>query len=266
MSKEKGKGIELGLAVITAVAWIIYWLAYFTYRVWSEEWGPTASPTRIGWEYGYTFCTLLWGILWMYKFSKIPKWNVPPGTMPAEGARVKIFSPYTLTGIALVGAVFAVAGLGEFIRVDLQALTIAASAAYFGSIISFFGLWIGQVIARLWFVPWVMGGAAGFLDIAAWVTMDASIWSYNGYLFFKFYHSKPQWSRIKRLALIMVLGEPIHIGFWEVRAFVVNPLNAAIATVIVDTTTYWSISWILVLIGYIIGASAYEARSRTRRA
>jgi hypothetical protein len=263
MINQKSRKIEIILAIITAAAWIIFWSLYFAFQVWSEEWGPSFSPQRLVWEYAYSLCTLLWGILWMYKFAQVPEWNVAPGVVPPKEGKVKIFSPYNLTGIAIVAAAFAVAMMLELTRIDFPALTIATSAAYFGSIVSFFGLWIGEFLSQM-FIPWVAGGSAGFLDLLAIVTMDASIWAYNGYLFFKFYYSKPQWSKIKRLAVVLALGEPIHIGFWIIRPFIVHPLAAAIAWDIVDITTYWDISWIMVLIGYIIGSTAREARAKKR--
>lgn len=255
------KLVQTTLLIAVVISWMAYWGAYFSYQVWTPAWGFTASPARIAWEYGYGGITLLFGLYWMYYFSRNPKWLSPPGRY-VEGTTVKVWSPYTLTSIAIFAAVFAVAGLGDAIRIDLQALSVAAASAYFGSIVAFFGLWIGQIIARLWLVPYVMGGGAGFLDLAAWVTMDAAIWAYSGVIFFKFYHDKPQWSRLKRLVVVMLIAEPVHQLFWFFRYWIVNPYEAAVAAVIADWTSYWNISWILVLIGYIVGSAAYEARAR----
>jgi len=263
---QKSDTIEKILAIITVIAWIIVWGAWFALEGWSPKWGYVGSPARLAWEYAYTIGACLpWGLYWMYKFSRHPEWLTPPGRY-VKGAKVKVLSPYTITSIAIFGAIFCVAGLGDLIRVDLQALSVAAASAYFGSIVAFCGLWIGQIIARTWFVPWVAGGAAGFLDIAGWTTMDASIWAYSGYIFFRFYHGKPEWPRWKRLLVVMLLTEPVHQLWWFFRYWFVAPYEAAIAGIIADWTTYWNISWILVLIGYIIGASAYEARVRAVKA
>lgn len=259
-------GMARRIALIaTIVAWVIFWVSFFTYKVWSPAWGPAGSPARVAWEYAYCWgCTLPWAVYWMLEFARHPQWLGPPGRYTGE-EKVPVWSPYTVTSIAIFGAIFCVAAVGEFIRVDLQALSIAAASAYFGSIAVFFGCIIGQAIARTWFVPWVGGGSVGLVDLLAWAVMDASIWAYASVIFFRFYHGKPEWPRWKRLLVVMLLAEPVHQLFWFLRYWVVAPYEAALGNVILDWTTYWNISWILVLIGYIIGAAAYEGRARAFR-
>lgn len=259
------KFILIGLIIATVVGWIAFWSLFFYLRVWTPEFGYTAAPSRIFMEYAYGIIACLpFGLLWMHYSTKYPQWFMPPGRY-REGEKVRVWNQYITTSIAIGAAAFAVAGFGEYVRVDLQALTVAFLASYFGSIPAFLGLWFGQIICRIFFVPFVWGGGLGFIDVVAWTTMDAAIWAYAGVVFFKFYHGKPEWPRWKRLLVVMLIAEPIHQLFWFFRYWIMNPFEAALAAVIMDWTTYWNISWVLVLIGYIIGGGLYELRARGRR-
>jgi len=256
------KYIIIILAIITIIGWIAFWGIFLGRKVWTEEFGYSLSPERIWMEYLYGLVACLpFGLFWMYYSTGFPHWLTPPGRY-APGMRVRVWSPYMLTATAIHAAAFAAAGLGEYIRVDLQALTVAFASAFFGSIPAFLGLWFGQIICRIWFVPFVWGGGLGFIDVVAWTTMDAAIWAYAGVIYFKFYHDKPNWRRVKRIVICMLLAEPVHQFFWFLRYWIVNPYEAAIASVIADWTSYWNISWILVLIGLTVGAGLREAMAR----
>ena len=45
-----------------------------------------------------------------------------------KGMKVKVFSPYALVGMAIIGALFAAAGFGDLGGLDVQAMVISASA------------------------------------------------------------------------------------------------------------------------------------------
>jgi hypothetical protein len=256
------KKVQYALAAITVVAWLAFWGYYFTSQAWTDAWGFMGSPQRIALEYAYGIGT--WGpfgLFFIYSWAKHPAWLSPPGKY-TKGIKAKVWSPYILTSSAMFAAVFAVAGFGEFVRADLQYTTTGALGSYFGSLPAFLGLWIGQTIARLWFIPWVAGGGAGFITIAAWVTMDACTGAFMGWLAYTLYHGhqeRPKWLRILSIMPIMEL---MHMGAWGPRYFVVAPLSAAWATFVLDLSSYWSFSWVFGLTGLLIGTQLYDLQRK----
>jgi len=251
---------------------IIAALAIIFMAPWSDKMGVSGSPQRtlLVWIFA-VIGALPFAIYFMYKFSLHPEWNAMPGRY-VEGMKVKTFSPYTYVAIGVVGALFAVAGMTEGIRLDFQAMVIAASASLFGGIISFFGLLVGQIIARLLINPfWVSGNPAGFLSVLPYAIFDAAIWAFAGYNYFRFVHSRPAGKAfLPAFLTAWVLSEPVHQIGWLVGDYIIgNPWSAAALNIARDWIApqpgfpflpYWVLSaFAFVPIGLLAGEAARRA-------
>ncbi|MCJ7677746.1 MAG: hypothetical protein MUO35_08500 [Anaerolineales bacterium] len=250
---------------------ILATLAIIFMAPWSDKMGVSGSPQRslLLWIFAVVGA-LPFGTYFMYKFAQVPEWNAMPGRFVA-GMKVKTFSPYTYVAIAVVGALFAVAALTEGIRLDFQAMVIAASASLFGSIISFFGLLIGQIMGRLFIHPfWVSGGPAVFLNIAPYSIFDAAIWAFAGYNYFKYVHNRGTRAFLPAFLTAWIISEPVHQIGWLVGDTIIgNPWSAAAALIaaqwFVPQPTfpflpYWVLSALaFVPIGFLAGEAARRA-------
>jgi len=189
------------------------------------------------------------------------------------GMRVQLFSPYTYVAIGAVGALFAVAGLFDIAKLDFQAMVIAASAALYGAPVSFFGLLVGQIIARGILNPvWLGGGAATLGSLIPYSLFDASIWAYAGYIYFRVVHSRPA-NRPCSVASIVArtLSQPIHLLSWFISYAIMNPWDAFVTSVTADwalplgalPAPYWVLSALLfVPVGYLAGESIRRGMRR----
>lgn len=250
--------------VITAVLIIVM-------APWGAGLGPSGSPGRTALLWIFAFVGALpFAVYWMYRFAQHPEWNVMPGRY-VEGMQVNLSSPYTYVAIGVVGALFAVAALGEGLRLDFQAMVIAASAALFGGPISFWGLLLGQVLGRLFIHPfWVSGGASVFLNILPYSLFDAAIWAFAGYMYFRFVHARGARALVPSFLIAWVLSEPVHQIGWLVGDYIIgNPWEAAAVSVARDWVVpqpafpflpYWVLSALaFVPIGYIAGHAVRNA-------
>jgi hypothetical protein len=262
---------ERTLLFVMIAGLVIAALAIVFVQPWGPNLGVSGSPGRTGllWIYA-VFGALPFAIYWMYKFSKVAEWNAMPGRF-VEGMKVRTFSPYTYVAIGVVGALFAVAALTEGIRLDFQAMVIAASASLFGSIISFFGLLVGQIMGRLFISPfWVSGGPAVFLNIAPYAIFDAAIWAFAGYNYYRYVHSRGARAFIPAFLTAWILSEPVHQIGWLVGDYIIgNPWQAAAASIARDWVLpqpgfpflpYWVLSALaFVPIGFLAGEAAWRA-------
>jgi len=250
--------IDYALRILTVLGWI----GFAAHVLWAEPWSPklgvVGSPGRTLLLYSLAFvCMAPFCVLAMYTFAKHPEWNTPPGKY-VQGQKVNVFSAYTYSAIAIIGALFGIAGIGNPLNIDLQALTIAASAAYFGAVVSFGGLWIGQLIWH------IIGGVLSITSIA-WLTMDAGIWAVNGLLYFKFLYGKVGGRRLPKavaIPVVYIIGELIHsmppFGVFWMTNIIQFPAEAFPAAM-VQYWIYWPISWVVVMVGMLAGMSARRA-------
>lgn len=250
--------IDYALRIIT----ILGAIAFAAHLLWAQPWGPklgvVGAPGRILLLYSLAFLYMApFAILAMYAFAKHPEWNTPPGKY-VPGQKVKINSAYVYSATAIIGALFGIAGIGNPLNIDLQALTIAASASYFGAIVSFGGLWIGQLIWH------IIGGALSITSVA-WLTMDAGIWAVNGLLYFKFLYGKVGGRRLPKsiaIPVVYIIGELIHsmppVGVFWMTNVIQYPAEAFPAAM-VRYWIYWPISWVVVMVGMLAGMSARRA-------
>ncbi len=276
MNESKGFYNErIGLILMIA-GLVIFILAFIIMNPLGTGMGVSESPQRIVLLYifAFVFC-LPFGAFWMYKFARRPDWLAMAGRY-IEGIKVAVFSPYSLVAIGIVGALFAAAGLGDLGGIDLQAMIIAASASLFGGIVSFFGLFVGQIIARVLINPvWVGGVSAGALSLLPYTLIDASIWAYFGWVYFRFVHDrgdKPFW---RQFFIAWILGEPVHQIWWMMTYWIMNTREAAILAVLNDWVIpgagtffgipYWWLSGIVfVPVGLLAGEAARRAMTSGR--
>jgi len=266
---------ERNLLLATIAGWVVFAVVFVLANPLGPGLGVSGSAGRqaLLWVFA-VFAALPWAVYWMHKFGQHPEWLAAPGRyMP--GMKVQMFSPYSYVAIGIVGALFAVAGLFDIAKLDLQAMVIAASAALFGGPISFFGLLVGQIIARGLLNPvWVGGGAATLGSLVPYSLFDASIWAYAGYIYFRFVHSRPAGrSFIVAFLTAWILSEPIHQLFWFLSYPIMNPYEAFVTTATADwllplgtlPLPYWVLSAILfVPVGYLAGEAARRAISGGR--
>ena len=270
MNEKKGFYNERVGLILMLAGLVVFILAFIIMNPLGSGMGVSESPSRIVLLYIFAivFC-LPFGTFWMYKFAQHPEWLAMAGRY-IKGMKVAIFSPYALVAIGIIGALFAAAGLGDLGGIDLQAMIIAASAALFGSIVSFFGLFVGQIIARVLINPvWVGGVSAGALSLLPYTLIDASIWAYFGFVYFHFVHERkgPVWPAFLKA---WICGEPVHQLWWMATYWIMNTKEAATRAVLNDWVVpgagtffgipYWWLSGLLfVPIGLLAGEAARRA-------
>ena len=115
-------------------------------------------------------------------------------------------------------------------------MIIAASASLFGGIVSFFGLFVGQIIARILINPvWVGGVSSGALSLLPYTLIDASIWAYFGWVYLiKFVQTTAEGPFLKRFLTAWILGEPVHQLWWMATYWIMKTREDAILAVLND--------------------------------
>jgi len=269
MDQKKGFYNDRTGLIILFVGLAIFVVAFIAMNPLGSNMGVSESPSRIVLLYIFAICFCVpWGVFWMYKFAQHPSWLAMAGRY-IEGMKVRVFSPYSLVAIGIIGALFAAAGLGDLGGIDLQAMIIAASAALFGGIVSFWGLFVGQVIARVLINPvWVGGVGAGALSLLPYTLIDASIWAYFGFTYFYFVHER-KGSFVKAFLTCWILSEPVHQLWWMATYWIMKTREDAILAVLGDwvvpgTGTFFGIPywWLSGLLFVPIGLLAGEAARR----
>lgn len=278
---EESKGFynqRVGLIAMIAGA-VIFVLAFLIMNPLGPGMGVSESAPRIAllFIYAVVFC-LPWAVYWMYLFARHANWLAQPGRY-IEGMKVSAFSPYALVAMGIIGALFAAAGLGDLGGIDLQAMIISASASLFGAVVSFFGLFVGQIIARIFINPvWSGGTTTSVATLFPYTLIDASIWAYAGYMYFRVVRDKNsfvQGSFLKKFIIAWLLTEPVHQIWWFITYWIMNTREAATLAVLNDWVVlgagaffgipYWWLSGLLfVPIGYLAGEAAYRVISGGR--
>jgi hypothetical protein len=270
MNDKKGFYNErLGLILMVA-GFVVFILAFIFMNPLGTGMGVSESPSRILLLYIFAlaFC-LPWAVYWMYKFAQHPDWLVMAGRY-IQGMKVKVFSPYALVAMGIIGALFAAAGLGDLGGIDLQAMIIAASASLFGGIISFFGLFVGQIIARILINPvWSGGTSTAAATLLPYTLIDASIWAYFGFVYFRFVHQR-KGNFLPAFLTAWILAEPVHQLWWFATYWIMNTREAATLAVLNDWVVlgagrffgipYWWLSgFLFVPVGLLAGEAARRA-------
>lgn len=254
--------------ILMLVGLAIFVVAFLIMNPLGPNLGVSESAGRIALLYIYAFAFCLpFGAYWMYRFAQNPEWLAAPGRY-IEGMKVAIFSPYALVAMGIVGALFAAAGLGDLGGLDIQAMVIAASASLFGGIVSFFGLFVGQIIARIFINPvWSGGTTTGVATLLPYTLIDASIWAFAGWAYFKFVHERGSRGFVASFLLAWVLSEPVHQVWWFLTYWIMNTREAASLAVLNDWVVgagsslipvpYWWLSGLLfVPVGFLAGEAA----------
>ncbi|NPV39930.1 MAG: hypothetical protein HPY72_01095 [Anaerolineae bacterium] len=264
---------KIGL-VLLLVGAAIFVLAFIIMNPLGTAIGPSESGSRVVLLniMAFVFC-LPWGAYWMYKFAQHADWLAMPGRF-IKGLKTKVFSPYALVGIAIIGALFAAAGFGDLGGLDVQAMVIAASASLFGSVVSFFGLFVGQIIARVFINPvWSGGSSTAVSTLIAYTLIDASIWAYAGYMYFKNVVNRGDKPFFGRFLVTLLLTEAVHQPWWFTTYWIMNTREAAITNVLADWVVlgagnlffpYWWLSFLFVATGFLAGEAARRVISGGR--
>jgi len=266
MSEKKGWYNEkLGL-LLWVVGLAIFVVAFVVMNPLGAGMGPSESASRVLLLniMAFVFC-LPWAAYWMFKFAQRVDWLAMPGRF-IEGMKAKAFSPYALVGMAIIGALFAAAGFGDLGGLDVQAMVISASAALYGSIVSFFGLFVGQIIARVFINPvWSGGSSTAVSTLIAYTLIDASIWAYAGFIYFKYVVDRGKKGFWGQFVVAILLVEIVHQGWWFTTYWIMNTREAAITNVLADWVVlgggnlffpYWWLSFLFVGVGFLAGEAA----------
>jgi len=234
---------------------------------WTEALGVAYSPARIAVFFGFTFTALLaWGVYWLILYARHPDWLVPPDKY-SPGMKVKMFSTWTWVSIGITAAAFIAGGLvGAVTRLDLPGFVIAAVAANFGSVVAFFGMYIGEIIA---YGP--LAASTGTfvypgIEVIADSLLDASVWSYAGFLLFWMRRTNVyKRSRVLGILLAMALFEPIHYGYWYIYWFIMNPWSSFVPVALANLAGWVFLPYgpapLLVFIGALAGDRLYSFRA-----
>lgn len=252
---------------------IIFVLAFIFMNPLGTGMGVSESAPRIVLLFIFAIAWCLpFAVYFMYLFAQHPEWLAQPGRY-IEGMKVSAFSPYALVAMGIIGALFAAAGLGDLGGIDLQAMIIAASASLFGAVVSFFGLFVGQIIARIFINPvWSGGTTTSVATLFPYTLIDASIWAYCGYMYFRIVRDPNSFVSggfVKKFVIAWLLTEPIHQLWWFATYWIMNTREAATLAALNDWVVlgagaffgipYWWLSGIIfVPIGYLAGEAAYR--------
>jgi hypothetical protein len=116
---------------------------------------------------------------------------------------------------------------------------------------------------------WVGGVSAGALSLLPYTLIDASIWAFFGYVYFKFVHERTGgfWPSLLKA---WICGEPVHQVWWFMTYWIMKTREDAILAVLGDWVVlgvgtffgipYWWLSGLLfVPVGLLAGEAARRA-------
>jgi len=230
---------------------------------WTEMLGPPISPARIGLAYAAAILIyFIPAIICVLRFIQVPEWLAPPGKYSPE-AKYEPLSAYTLIATAIAAAIYAVGGLPTGVNIDLPALITAFVAVYFGPLVSLIAWFIG------FFIRWAIGGApwlAAPILAPLIAIIDSGVWAVNAYIFWYVMRSGrfkiTGANRYVYLVVLIIVMIFIHLCGWlVVYALCMNPWEAYVGYVSFALSTWYPTTIVFIIIGAIIGETAYESRA-----
>ncbi|MCD6513427.1 MAG: hypothetical protein J7L07_00720 [Candidatus Odinarchaeota archaeon] len=249
--------------MISVASVVIGLIVLLIAQPWTEMLGPSYSPARIGLGYAVAILILfIPAIICVLRFIQVPEWLAPPGKYSPE-AKYEPFSAYTLIATAIAAAIYAVGGLPTGVNIDLPALITAFVAVYFGPLVSLIAWFIG------FFIRWAIGGAPWLpapLVGPLVAIIDSGVWAVNSYIYWYVMRSGRfkitgvnRYAYLVVLIIVMIL---IHLFGWLViYAFTQNPWAAYVAYAAFALSTWYPTTIVFIIIGAIIGETAYESRA-----
>lgn len=166
---------------IWQVAAIIVWIAAVIFTApYGDKLGVPQSPLRnLYWIiFGFWVLMLPTALLLASYIAAHEQWLAPRGRY-VQGKTYPMFSTYTYTAIGFLAALFAVSGIVNFQLFDLPAAPATIAVVFFGPIVGFFTLWIGDILRALIFgagnpVLWLIG--QGLVDGTVWLGIGVFYW------------------------------------------------------------------------------------------
>ena len=119
---------------------------------------------------------------------------------------------------------------------------------------------------------WSGGSSTSVATLLAYTLIDASIWAYAGYIFFKVVYDR-KGSIVPAFLLALVLTELVHQLWWFSTYWIMNTREAAIINVSADWILvgagnlffpYWWLSFGFVAVGFLAGMAARNIMGRGR--
>ncbi|MCD6513846.1 MAG: hypothetical protein J7L07_02875 [Candidatus Odinarchaeota archaeon] len=243
--------------IIAIIGWIIVIIADLIMQPWGPALGVADSPIR--WALTYLnvifglVLSAIAGIIW---FMKHPEWLAPIGKY-VKGQEYKPLSPWTLSAMGVMAALYAILGIGWNVGVDLAALVTSISAVYFGPIITFGAVFVGAFIRYLLGgVPWVTPYT--ILEFALW---DASVWAINASIYWSVVRKK-KIIKIEEVVKYWIVLIPLMIFIHWFALFIVEgipryPWEGVVAKIVISMATWYPTSIVSIIFGVIIGESLY---------
>ncbi len=256
--------VRYSSAVVGMVAsWIIGAAIIVIKAPWSEALGYADAPARIMVIYlASIFVWLIPALIATYLSTRNPKWLAPPGKYVA-GAKYKVFSPRTLTAIAILIALYAVSGLPTGVNIDVPAIVASFASVFYGPLVVFVTFIVGAPFR--WLIggmPWALPALVPFFGM-----LDASIWALGSYIYWYFLRDGKFTGRKRTIAkvLCVVAMIAIHYFGWGIYSQILrNPWPASLLGIIRVITTWYPTCVAFVIIGAVIGEEAYKARALER--
>lgn len=225
--------------------------------------GPTLGaadlPPRILYWHSYVFLVELpIAAILMSSFVRHQEWRAPPGRY-VPGRTYPVFSSWNLSAMAVLAALYAVAGLPTGITwIDFVAIITALMAAYFGSVIAFFGISVGAFIRGA--VGWLPPGVP-FAGIVAFAISDASRWAIIGAIYWWIVRRGRGLSTAGYWATILPITIFIHASGIIIQFFARAPLET-FEFLLGLMATWYPTSIASIIVGLAAGEAAYRATTR----
>ena len=199
-------------------------LAIIVMAPWGDRLSYSGSPQRLRLLWVYSIVGALpFAAYFMYRFAQHADWMVPPGR-PVDGKANNLLSPYVLLATGGVGVLVAIgSALIAIAPLDFVAVAIGISVSLFGSIVSFFGMLLGRLLAGLVVMPLMgTGSPADFTAYLPFLLFDMCIWPFAGYVYFKYVHSRGSKPFLPAFIVALVLSVAVQQFAWFVGRYVIN--------------------------------------------
>ena len=256
MGKFTLKTLFKGLWAAVTGCWILVILVNLAMAPWGPALGIADSPTRWLLAYFNTIVGLLaTGAVCMWWFKLHPEYIARPGRYQ-PGRSYAVITPYSLSAMGVVAALYATLGIAFSVGADLGAVVTAFSATFFGPIITFVAVFAGAFVRFfLGGTPWLT--AFSLPQFAIW---DGSVWAINAAIYWKIVRAEPlkrvSWSKWVLAIIIMVVihWTALHI----VEAIARYPIEGVLAKMVTTAATWYPTTVASIIFGVLAGEAVYR--------
>ncbi len=230
-------------------------------KPWGAGLGVAESPQRlIFYDIGGWWLFRVPMVLWLASLvAKKEEWLAPRGKY-VEGKSYPLMSTYHYVGIALCVALFVAAGAFSWQAFDLGAAAATIATVFFGPLVGFFTIWIGDVLRSFIFpsvgnpLIWLLGLAPG--DAADWLAIGVVFWLLR--------------SRMKNLSLAFILWAVFYFVYRATFSIWDYALWIYPGSSLVPTLAWWELqfmpgSTLSAVVGGLVSIGLLQAVQGRRR-